>query len=75
MESSQLEASIGKPVLVPHSRPLSPNEKEDSDSSPDVVELRIANAGGQAKRNEVVVVSDSDSNDLEPMVSMPTEDH
>ena len=73
LESSQLEASIGKPVLVPYSRQLSPKEQEDSDSCPDVVALRIAN-GGQARRNEVAM-SDSDSNDLEPMVSLPAEDY
>ena len=75
MESSQLEASIGKPVLVPYLHQISPNEKEDSDLSPDIIALRIANGVGiVAKRNEVVL-SDSDSNDLEPMVSLPTEDH
>ena len=65
-ESTQHEASIGKPVLVPVSRQLSPNEKEDSYSSPDVLALKSSNFK-KGSRNEVD--DDGDSNDLEPMVS------
>ena len=65
VESSQRgEASIGKAVLLPVSRPLSHNEKEDSD--PDIIALKLS----ADKDKEVKEVSeDGDSNDLEPMVS------